>query len=189
MKRPCFQVGGSFAFRGTPYQYGGFIAPYSGSKYQYGFGLGDILRGVFRTIVPYLLPLASNALHGFLGSFTQSMDQGKSIKEAAKTGLLPAAKSAIQSYARTANRKRLAEQMAAQAPLEEPQVGDEWHDAQSGAGVRKRKRRKIVHKKRVYKGKKRHSKHKTLKKKKKKKSSKSKRKHHFSKLEARLGNF
>ena len=52
---------------------------------QYGEGLGDILRGVFR----FLLPIATSAASKFITNTSSGLDSGYSLGHAAKVAFLP----------------------------------------------------------------------------------------------------
>ena len=65
-------------------QAGGNLPAFSGARRgQYGAGLGDILRGIFRTI----LPIAIRGAASFLGATLQSRDSGSSWRNAAMSAL------------------------------------------------------------------------------------------------------
>lgn len=67
-------------------QRGGQIQPVQGARRaQYGGGLGDILRGIFRSIFPIVARGAST----FLSEAVQSHDSGKGWGEAAKSAIAP----------------------------------------------------------------------------------------------------
>ena len=107
-------------------QKGGNFPVFRGARFiQYGSGFGDILRGIFRSIIP----IVSKGAVTFLGDLLQNHNQTGSWTGAAKSALAPAAKAALN---------QAAEEIS-----------------QHGSGKRKRKRKhKAKHKKRVYKGKK-----------------------------------
>ena len=76
-------------------QAGGNLPAFSGARRgQYGAGLGDILRGIFRTV----LPIAIRGAASFLGATLQSRDSGSSWKNAA-LGALPGAAQTIANEA------------------------------------------------------------------------------------------
>ncbi len=63
------------AYRSRPftYHYGGGAVPndpsyavYRGERYQYGNGLGDVLRGIGRFILPWFVDTASGFIKRFL---------------------------------------------------------------------------------------------------------------------------
>ncbi len=102
-----YQYGsGGGGFHGTPYQYGGFLPAYSGTSHQYGFGLGDILRGVFRTIVPYIWPFAKHALSGFAVEASRNLDEHKPFGESVRGAIMPALKAGLGGVVEEANRQR-----------------------------------------------------------------------------------
>lgn len=74
------------------YQRGAGILPaFSGTVYQEGNGLGDILRSVFRLV----LPIVSSGASTFLKSAAQGISEGKSLGDAAKGSLAPMAKKVV----------------------------------------------------------------------------------------------
>ena len=109
-------------------QKGGEFPVFKGSRYmQYGSGFGDILRGIFRRI----LPVVSKGAVTFLGDLLQNHSQTGSWSDAAKSSIVPAAKAALN---------QAAEEIS-----------------QTGSGKKKRKRKQkskkaTAHKTRLYKG-------------------------------------
>ncbi len=103
------------AFRGTPFQYGGLLPGFAGSTHQYGFGLGDVLRGVMRKIVPYIWPFAKQALSSFAFETSRNLDQNKPIGESMKGALWPALKSGLGGVVDEAKRQRKESEGAAQS--------------------------------------------------------------------------
>lgn len=74
------------------YQRGAGILPaFTGTVYQEGNGLGDILKSVFR----FMLPIVSSGASTFLKSAAQGLGEGKSLGEAAKVSLAPMAKKLV----------------------------------------------------------------------------------------------
>ena len=67
-------------------QSGGRLSGFVGNKGQTGAGLGDILRGIFRTI----FPIAARGANAFLSETLKARDGGVSWGEAAKAALAPA---------------------------------------------------------------------------------------------------
>ena len=71
-------------------QAGGNLPVFSGARRgQYGAGLGDILRGIFRTV----LPIAIRGAASFLGTTLKSHDSGSTWKNAALNALPSTAQS------------------------------------------------------------------------------------------------
>lgn len=69
-------------------QQGGDFPVFQGARYvQYGSGFGDILRGIFRNI----LPVVARGAATFLGGLVENRDQGANWSTAAKSALLPTA--------------------------------------------------------------------------------------------------
>ena len=65
-------------------QAGGTLPAYSGARRgQYGAGLGDILRGIFRAVFPIAIRGAST----FLGETLKARDEGSNWKNAALAAL------------------------------------------------------------------------------------------------------
>lgn len=90
------QRGGSLlpVFRGAPY-------------YQQGGGFGDILKGIFR----FLLPVAVRGATTFLDSAARAQESGASIKEAAKAALRPTLSAAAsEAYEQFAQRRQQQQQ-------------------------------------------------------------------------------
>jgi hypothetical protein len=66
-------------------QLGGALPVFQGSSVQYGDGLGDILKGVFR----FFLPIASSVASKFITTTAHGLESGSSLKDAAKSAILP----------------------------------------------------------------------------------------------------
>lgn len=69
----------------------GILPAFEGTAYQDGSGLGDVLRSIFRTIFPIVTSGASTFLRGA----AEGLGQGKSLGEAAKGALAPAAQDIV----------------------------------------------------------------------------------------------
>lgn len=83
-------------------QHGGRIDYFSGSRRgQFGHGLGDILRGLFRTV----LPIAAHGASAFLGEMAKGHAEGKSLKESALNALAPAAHHIVDTSTTSLKRK------------------------------------------------------------------------------------
>ena len=55
-------------------QSGGALDPFQGARRgQYGSGLGDILRGIFRSV----MPIATRGASTFLGEMTREREDGR----------------------------------------------------------------------------------------------------------------
>ena len=101
--RSIMRGGALPVFRGTAYQSGngnpyyqfyrsqmGHGLPvFQGTSYQYGAGLGDVLRGLFRTVFPFLAPIATRAATGFISNTAQRLESGSTLKDAARGALGP----------------------------------------------------------------------------------------------------
>ncbi len=74
----------------------GMLPAFQGSMYQDGAGLGDILRSFFRHVIPIVAPGAAS----FLSSAVQGLNDGQTFKQAALSGLAPAAKTMVSSAAK-----------------------------------------------------------------------------------------
>jgi len=123
-------------------QIGGGLPVFHGAD-QYGEGLGDILRGVFR----FLLPIASSAASKFITSTSSGIDAGQSLTQAAKSAILPTVGEAIWGVGKEALAKHRGMASADQnvhvwSPEKEQAVRQ-----QSGKGYKLRKRAKIVKRK------------------------------------------
>jgi len=69
-------------------QRGGDLPVFVGARrypYQGGAGLGDILRGLFRRV----LPVAIKGVSSFFSGVSKAQDQGASFKDAAKSAIGP----------------------------------------------------------------------------------------------------
>ena len=78
-------------------QMGGSLAAFHGSRHQNGEGLGDILRSIGRFLLPIIGPIASTAATHFIKSTSSGMDEGKSLRDAAKGALAPTLTSTLTS--------------------------------------------------------------------------------------------
>ena len=109
-------------------QAGGSYPVFHGSRQlQYGAGFGDVLKGIFR----FILPVVARGASTFLGDMMRNRDAGHDWKSSAKSAIGPTAQSVMS-------------QVANQLPQQE------------GAGkVRHRKQR--TKKRRLYKGVKRNT--------------------------------
>jgi hypothetical protein len=86
----AYQFGGGARYHGYKYQYGGGMpVVYGGLKYQSGEGLGDVLRGIGRFILPIIAPLASRAATSFISNTSRNLAEGQSWKQASKNSLSP----------------------------------------------------------------------------------------------------
>lgn len=85
-------------------QYGaGSLDVFRGARRgQFGDGLGDILRGIFRT----MLPVAAHGATSFLGELAKEHSEGRSLKESAINALKPAAARMVGDVNKRMNRKR-----------------------------------------------------------------------------------
>jgi len=78
-------------------QHGGALPVFIGSQHQYGAGLGDILRGIFRRVAPVVGPILKSTLGTFFGEAGSSLNQGKTFKESFTDALKPSLQTAITS--------------------------------------------------------------------------------------------
>lgn len=78
-----------------------------GYGYQRGSGLGDILRGVIRSVIPFLAPIASRAASGFISNTARGLHSGQSLKDAAKGALRPTAEGAVEAVAEEVGKRFL----------------------------------------------------------------------------------
>lgn len=67
------------------YQVGSGMPVFRGADYQYGNGLGNILRSVGR----FLLPLLTGAASQFISSTAEGLNRGQTFKESAKQSIGP----------------------------------------------------------------------------------------------------
>ena len=115
-------------------QIGGALPVFRGAD-QYGDGLGDILKGVFR----FLLPIATSAASKFITTTSKNLDTGHTLKEAAKAAILPTVGEAIWSTGKEALARHRGMQSADQnVHVWKPEkIAD-----QTGKGRKSRKRRR-----------------------------------------------
>lgn len=80
-------------------QSGGALPAFTGARRgQYGAGLGDIFRGIFRT----LFPIAAHGANAFLNETLRAKESGNgSWSEAAKSAISPTAHSILTSTLNT----------------------------------------------------------------------------------------
>ncbi len=78
-------------------QSGGMLPVFSGARHQYGAGLGDILRGIFRRVAPIIGPALKSTLGTFFGEASSGLNQGKSFKESFQGALKPSMRTALTS--------------------------------------------------------------------------------------------
>ena len=95
------QIGGSLSiFRGARRQDGGALAIFKGAKeYQYGRGIGSILKSVGKVVGPLARKYGPSVLKigkKFVKHAIRAREAGSSWGDAAKEGLLPAAKTAFK---------------------------------------------------------------------------------------------
>ena len=119
-------------------QIGGALPVFRGSD-PYGEGLGDILRGVFR----FLLPVAKSAASKFITTAAQGIQKGSPLTQAAKSALLPTLGEAVWSVGKEA----LAKHRGMESADQNVQV---WQPGkvvdQTGKGRKRRTRRKATKK-------------------------------------------
>lgn len=82
-------------------QRGGALAAMSGSKYQRGNGFGDIFKGVFRSVFPYLAQIVGDTGQAFLANAGNSVRQGRGYKESITGALAPTGKALVDNTIRT----------------------------------------------------------------------------------------
>ena len=140
-------------------QHGGNFPVFRGSRqYQYGSGFGDVLKGIFRRVLPIALEGAAT----FFTAASQAKNRGLSIREAAKEALKPTAESVISGAAKAINQKieeRRAKKEEEERRRTEPsEESQKWTDAaegrgnsHTGKGSRKRKHKNSRHKGKSYK--------------------------------------
>lgn len=73
----------------------GSIPVYSGAEFQYGAGFADILRSVWRYVVPIFAPVAAGAASKFITSTAQSLNEGHSLRDATRNAFKPTLSDAI----------------------------------------------------------------------------------------------
>lgn len=91
-------------FKGTQFGYG--MPVFAGAQFQTGAGLGDFLRGIWRTVFPILAPVAFNTARSFIGSTLSAKDSGMGTKEALAGALRPALETALTSTGEALARRR-----------------------------------------------------------------------------------
>ena len=82
---------------GSAGQSGGSLPVFVGTQHQYGAGLGDILRGIFRRVAPIVAPILKSTLGTFLGETSSALNDGKTYKESVTSALKPSLRTAVQS--------------------------------------------------------------------------------------------
>jgi hypothetical protein len=85
----------------TRQQKGGDLPAFVGARYQRGHGIGSILAGLFRRVLPYLRANAKNLGVGALKTGMQIADdmlQGQKFSESAKQRIPEGIKSAAQNF-------------------------------------------------------------------------------------------
>jgi hypothetical protein len=139
-------------YRSRPftYHYGGGsydprYAVFKGERYQYGNGLGDILRGVGRFILPWVTRAASS----FIGNLSENIQSGKDFKNAA----IGAASHTLSDTAEQAKEKIMARFQGGSGLRKR-----KHHKSRSHSNKKRRTSSKRATKKRVYKKRKRHTK-------------------------------
>ena len=103
-------------------QSGGQLPAFHGARRgQYGAGLGDILRGLFRTV----FPIAMRGASSFLSETLRAKDNGAGWGAAAKSALAPAGETLLTNAVDAFNKKQNTE-----------------NTEQTGNGTRRRRRRR-----------------------------------------------
>ena len=92
---------------GMPVYQGRGLPVFQGYGDQRGSGLGDILRGVFRSVIPFLAPIACRAASGFISNTARGLNSGQSLKDAAKGALRPTAEGAVEAVAEEVGKRFL----------------------------------------------------------------------------------
>ncbi len=104
----------------------------------YGEGLGDILKGVFR----FILPVAKAAASKFITTAAQGIQKGSPLSQAAKSALLPTLGEAVWSVAK----EGLAKHRGMESADQNVQVWKPEKIDPTGKGRRRRARRKMTKK-------------------------------------------
>ena len=104
----------------------------------YGEGLGDILRGVFR----FLLPVAKSVASKFITTAAQGLEKGSPLSQAAKSALLPTLGEAVWSVGKEA----LAKHRGMESADQNVQVWKPEKVDPTGKGRKRRARRKTTKK-------------------------------------------
>lgn len=114
-------------------------------RYQYGQGFGDVLRGIWRTIVPVAMRVGKT----FFKQGAASLKEGESFQDSIKSAIKPTLRTALKHGGKALG-KILEEQDAPiAAPSTEPllahqderDVGTTAAPKQVGSGIYKRKRK------------------------------------------------
>jgi hypothetical protein len=119
---------------------GGDIPKFYGShRYQYGSGLGDVLRGVYR----FFRPIAIKGVQTLLKAGGEAMKDGVTAKQAFKSSLKPALGAVLSATADQVASRFLEDKPAAAPPPGPPTAHPEavlvGTEGQRGSGSRKHK--------------------------------------------------
>ena len=74
--------------------HGAGIPIYIGAD-QYGRGFGSVLKGLWRTVYPFLAPIAAKAASGFISNAATRLKAGDTVWTAAKGSIKPDRKSVV----------------------------------------------------------------------------------------------
>lgn len=123
------------------------IRVYTGApRYQYGQGFGDVLRGIFRTVMPVVVRAGKTLFK----TSAAALKDGSSIQESFKSALKPTLRTVLKHGGRAlGNVIESQDELKAAPPVEPPllhqderDVGTEKPPLQTGSGRYKAKRKK-----------------------------------------------
>ena len=78
-------------------QRGGTIPYFKGSEHQYGSGIGGVLSGIGRTILPSLAPVALDGATSLIGNTIGGLEAGQNFGDALVGALAPTGKMLLGS--------------------------------------------------------------------------------------------
>ena len=87
------------------FQHGGELNVFHGGRDQYGYGLGSFLGRLARGVWDFVRPAASSAATSFIANAAQGINEGKDLKESAKSAFKTSVGTAIRGLGEEADRR------------------------------------------------------------------------------------